>query len=447
MATKSALILGGGIVGLACALRLQQRGFSCIMVYPNGEGISPSLGNAGHLAVEQIEPLSSMRTLWEAPRRLFAFGGALDLPLREVGTWAQFAARFIAASAPGAFREGKAALEAWLAEAMASWRRLAVDVDAERLLAADGHFVVWESAAAAKRGKAAWGRLTAPAAAFRPAAADELERIQEQVIAHVAGAIRFRQSGQIRDLAAMCDSIARAFDGAGGMRIAARASRLEMENGRAAVRLADGTRRDADLVLVAAGVESGALLGGVGHRIPIIAERGYHIESPTDAWPERFPPAVFEDRSLIVTRFLNSLRVASFAEFSRIDAPPDRRKWRRLRRHAAELGLPLKEPIQEWVGARPTLPDYRPAIGRSSRVENLFYAFGHQHLGLTLAPVTAEVIAQLACDEAPEFEIAPFDLARFERGISTSPRSGSHDKGRRWIDGGRGTRRSETLAE
>lgn len=413
MATKSALILGGGIVGLACALRLQQRGFSCTMVYPNDERISPSLGNAGHLAVEQSEPLSSMRTLREAPRRLFAFGGALDLPLRDVGAWAEFAVRFVASSASGAFGEGRSALEAWLAEAMASWRRLARDVGEERLLAADGHFLIWESETSAARGKTAWARRRAPNSAFRAAGQSELDALRRLVAAPIVDAVRFEHSGQIRDLAAMCDAIARAFETSGGARIVGRADRLVTQNGRAAVGIKDGTRLEADLVLVAAGIESGALLAGAGHRVPIIAERGYHIESVGGDWPQALPPVVFEDRSLVVTRFLKTLRLTSFVEFSRLDAPPDRRKWRRLRRHAAELGLPLNEPIKEWMGARPTLPDYRPAIGRSTRAGNLLYAFGHQHLGLTLAPITAEVIAELACDRTPALDVARFDLSRF----------------------------------
>ncbi|MFZ2237879.1 MAG: FAD-dependent oxidoreductase, partial [Dokdonella sp.] len=66
-----------------------------------------------------------------------------------------------------------------------------------------------------------------------------------------------------------------------------------------------------------------------------------------------------------------------------------------------------------WFGARPTLPDYLPAIGRCRAVDNVLYAFGHQHLGLTLAAITGELIAQLAAGEATDVALAPFDLARF----------------------------------
>jgi D-amino-acid dehydrogenase len=126
------------------------------------------------------------------------------------------------------------------------------------------------------------------------------------------------------------------------------------------------------------------------------------------------PPVVFEDRSMIVTRFESGLRAASFVEFSSLSAPPDPRKWQRLRTHAAALGLPIEVDARPWIGARPTLPDYLPAIGRSDRAENLLYAFGHQHLGLTLGPLTGEIIAALATGAPPPVDATPFSLRRFE---------------------------------
>jgi D-amino-acid dehydrogenase len=156
------------------------------------------------------------------------------------------------------------------------------------------------------------------------------------------------------------------------------------------------------------------LAAAAGHGVPLVAERGYHLRAAPNAWPLDLPPVVFEDRSIIVTRFSNCVQVAGFMEFGDPDSPPDPRKWRRLERHVAELGLPIKPPFETWMGARPTLPDYLPAIGRSTRAGNLIYAFGHQHLGLTLAPVTAEIIQALVDATAPRFDLAPFDLARFE---------------------------------
>jgi D-amino-acid dehydrogenase len=110
------------------------------------------------------------------------------------------------------------------------------------------------------------------------------------------------------------------------------------------------------------------------------------------------------------------LRAASIVEFGRIESPPDPRKWARLRSHVAALGLSFRLPGVEWIGARPTLPDYLPAIGRSGKAGNLFYAFGHQHLGLTLAATTGEAMAALITGKSLPYDLTPFDLDRFGAG-------------------------------
>jgi D-amino-acid dehydrogenase len=178
------------------------------------------------------------------------------------------------------------------------------------------------------------------------------------------------------------------------------------------VQLETGERIEADAVLVAAGALSAGLLRPLGLRVPLIAERGYHLHAAESDWPLDLPPVVFEERSMIVTRFRSGLRAAGFFEFARPEAPPDPRKWARLRSNLEALGIAFADPV-EWSGARPTLPDYLPAIGRTA--DGLFYAFGHQHLGLTLAAATGEAIAALAAGDAPPFDLSPFAIERFGR--------------------------------
>ena len=223
----------------------------------------------------------------------------------------------------------------------------------------------------------------------------------------------FRGQRQIADLDALAVALRAGFDAAGGTRVEAKVERLIVKDGGAVAITTDGARYEADAMIVAGGAASGALLRTIGHKVPIIAERGYHIQSAASDWPMDMPPVVFEDRSMIVTRFRSGLRAASFVEFGRGASPADPRKWGRLRTHVAALGLSFVLPGAEWMGARPTLPDYLPAIGRSDRAKNLFYAFGHQHLGLTLAATTGEAVAALVTGGAAPFDLAPFDLKRF----------------------------------
>ncbi len=411
-----ALVIGGGIVGLSCALALQSRGIATHLVAPASMIGTASWGNAGHIATEQVEPLASLATVRSLPRRLFARGGPVSLPPGEVGAWLPFALRLLAAARPSSFRRGSAALAAGLAEAMPAWRRLVRQIGAEGLLVEDGHFIMWESAASAARGRASWASAPTGTATVRDATDDELARIGSLVRVPIAGGLRFTGSGQIADPTALAEALEAALLAAGATRRAGQVLALaQRDDGSIEATVAQGGAIVAKRVVVAGGAASGDLLRPLGHRVPLIAERGYHIQSEAPGWPATLPPVVFEDRAMIVTRFRTGLRAASFTEFGAVATPADPRKWARLHAHASDLGLPIGEDAARWMGARPTLPDYLPAIGRSRRMANLFYAFGHQHLGLTLGPLTGELIGALATGDAPAVRLEPFDLERFER--------------------------------
>ncbi|HRK65463.1 MAG TPA: FAD-binding oxidoreductase, partial [Terricaulis sp.] len=182
-------------------------------------------------------------------------------------------------------------------------------------------------------------------------------------------------------------------------------------NGR--VTLASGAVREADSVLIAAGVWSRGLMAQLGVNAPLIAERGYHVHSREHAWPENLPTTIFEERSMVISRFTSGLRATSFLEFGDPSAAPDARKWARLETHIRDLGVRFSPRPDRWHGPRPTLPDYVPAIGRLARAPKVFYAFGHAHLGLTMCAITSEMVLALAQERAPAFDPAPYRIERF----------------------------------
>ena len=402
-------VIGGGIVGLAIGIDLLDAGRAVVLVDDDEAGQAASWGNAGHSAVEQVAPLASFALMRSVPRRLFLRGGALAFPPLALPQWLPFGLRLLAAAAPARFRHGRDVLRGLLGAAMPAWEALAARIGAPELLRQDGHFVLWETARAAAAGRAGWIAAETGTAQVRDATAADIAMLSRLGTASIAGAIRFSGSGQISDLEVLRMALRAAFTARGGEIARARAT-LRREGRRAEV---PGV--DAGEVIVCAGVGSRELLEALGHKVPMIAERGYHIRADIDAarWPPDMPPVVFEDRSMIVTRYHDCVQAASFVELNRPDAPADPRKWARLERHVAALDLPMTGPFRRWMGARPTLPDYLPAIGRSDRVDNLHYAFGHQHLGLTLAPVTARLMTALITGEAPALPLAPLDIRRF----------------------------------
>lgn len=416
------LVIGGGVVGKACALALRRAGETVLLLDPQSLSRPASYGNAGHIAVEQVEPLASPAALASAIGRLFILGGALDFRLADIAAWGPWAMRFIRASTPEGAAHGKRALGGLLQDALPAWRRLAACLGRPDLLVERGHVVVWESQGAARAGFEAWRATDIGQARLRPLSDPLARRLKQSIDVPIAGGAQFENTGQVCDPALVLRLLDETFEGLGGQRRTGRAARLLNIEGRVEVLLEDGERLAPERVLIAGGVGSGALMRDLGHVAPVIAERGYHLEGGAGRWGD-LPPVVFEDRSLILTRFGDRLRAASFVEFGRESSPPDPRKWSRLRRHLSELGVRMEGPIAEWMGARPTLPDYLPAIGVSRRANNLYYAFGHQHLGLTLAAVTGELVAALMGAATPAVDLTPFDLDRFARRVDPQKRN------------------------
>jgi D-amino-acid dehydrogenase len=407
------LVIGAGILGLSTALALQDRGLTVTLVDDAPLVPPASWGNAGHIAVEQVEPLASPSTLRGVPGRLLATDDALSLPLRDIRHWLPFGIRLALASRSAPFRRGTVALKGLIAQAMPAWERLVIALEQPGLLKQDGHYVLWDTPQSAAAGLARWQASDTGTTKFRVINAEEAEQIRPLLGRNPAGGIRFQGSGHIDSHDRLFQAMREKIRARGGQIVRGRAVHLPVTDGRATARLADGTWLAADGIIVTAGVASRPLMEGLGHTVPMIAERGYHLHAEPGDWPADLPPLVFEDRSLIVTRFADYLRCSSFVEFSHPDSPADPQKWERLRGRVRVLGLPFPLPAQQWVGCRPTLPDYLPAIGRSDRAGNLLYAFGHQHLGLTLGPISAELIAAMATFKAPALDLSPFDLDRF----------------------------------
>ena len=164
-------------------------------------------------------------------------------------------------------------------------------------------------------------------------------------------------------------------------------------------------------VVVCTGAWSASLLEPLGLRVPMQAARGYHVELPAHhAFADA--PIVYADSRLLVTPMKGRLRASSFMEFAAPDAQPDARKPARLRAMLVELGYECPSEGPSWVGPRPVLPDYLPGIGRLEHT-SVYYATGHQHIGLTMAPVTGELIADLLAGRPPRHDISAFDLCRF----------------------------------
>jgi glycine/D-amino acid oxidase-like deaminating enzyme len=165
-------------------------------------------------------------------------------------------------------------------------------------------------------------------------------------------------------------------------------------------------------VVLAAGAWSARLARPHGARVPVVAERGYHV-MVSGANARVRQPLLLAEAHVMVVPMRGGLRLSTMAEFADADSPADHDRAARVL-GGASVSLPgvMGRVESRWMGPRPSTPDSLPVIGRAPRAPNLLLAYGHGHLGLTWAGVTAEAVADLAAGRAPRTDLAACAPAR-----------------------------------
>jgi glycine/D-amino acid oxidase-like deaminating enzyme len=244
-----------------------------------------------------------------------------------------------------------------------------------------------------------------------PMSAEQLRPLQRGANAQTSSGLWFKDSAHVSDPLAAVQAFAAAAYARGTTFQQLNVAALQARGDKIEV-LGEQTHLLVDAAIVCAGIRSSALLAPFGLRAPLQAVRGYHVELPAQASMLDAPVVYSRDR-IIVTPMAGRLRATSYMEFKDPDAPADARKPARLRQKLRALGYTCDTEGRSWLGARPVLPDYLPGIGRAAGAAKLLYAIGHQHLGLTLAPITGELIADLMAQRPPRISVTAFDLRRF----------------------------------
>lgn len=415
-ASRRIAVIGAGVVGMTTALALQRQGHAVSVLDPHGPGEGASYGNAGFLATELIDPLATPATLRKAPRLWLDPHGALALPLRYLPRLAPWLMRFVAAARPARVARGRQALAALNGAAVAAWRRCLADIGAEEELVASGYLLVWESDRGRAAAKAQMAHLRHWGVEVEWLEAAALRQREPGLTGTLSHGLYFPGAHQVRDPHALVRRLAEAVEARGGELCRVRVDRLEPRG--EGVRLhTDAGTWEAARAVIAAGAWSHRLAKGLGLDVPLETERGYHLTLP-ERGPALRQPVGSAERRCVMTPMSCGLRVVGFTELGGLSLSPDRRRYASLRRHAGALladKAGLDHSAEEWMGFRPTLPDSLPVIDTHPDYPVVHFAFGHQHLGLTQAAITAELLAARIAGESPALDLAPYRVTRFSR--------------------------------
>ena len=410
MRDDTVAVVGAGVIGAAVAYALAREGRAVLLLDRAEPGMAgASFGNAGHIASELVEPLPSWGLLFGFWRELFALGGPLDIPLRRAPQFLSWALRFAAAAQHRT--ENTRRLAPLVKPAVGDMARWLAEIGRPELLRTNGHFQVWfgprSDERAAEEGLA-MERLGIPT---QGAPNEILQVIARQSARNtqVAG-LWFPGTAHVLDPLQIVQSFAGAARERGASFECTEVRAIQPLEGRVTLHTSSKTLT-VDAVVVCTGAWTASLLEPLGLRVPMESARGYHVELAGHP-PLADTPILYVDKRIYVTPMDGRLRATSFMEFAGNEAAPDPRKLARLRQRLGELGYQCSADGPGWMGPRPVLPDYLPGIGRVERT-SVFYAVGHQHIGLTLAPVTGELIADLVANRQPRHDISAFDLRRF----------------------------------
>lgn len=406
-------VIGAGVIGMATARALQRSGRSVVVLDGEEPGRKTSFGNAGFIAIDHVLPLCRPDVLRRVPKMLFDPNGPLTLHLPSLPWLLPWMTRFALAARDSEVQKGVDAFGVLMAEANASWKSEIQSSGLGELFRSLGALYVYETESGFASGARERALQADKGTVMEIVDADRARELAPGLAPHIVKGVYYPHGMHTVSPYHVVTTLAERFVAEGGRIDKAMVTGFETDGERVtAVRTPGHVTPVADVV-ICAGRASGAITRHLGFRAPLVAERGYHVMvEPTGV---RFQlPVSPSERGFFITPMRDGLRLAGTVELGAPDRPPTWRRAELLKKHLNDIfpGVGGAE-TSRWMGERPSLPDFRPAIGRAPRYRNVYCGYGHQHVGLTLATATGRLIVKLMDGESLPAALASCDPGRF----------------------------------
>ena len=405
-------IVGGGIIGCATALHLLDRGHQVTVLERDAGGLPASVGNAGILAIPEIDPIARAGMLLSAPKWLLDPLGPLTVRWQDLPSLMPWLTRFLLASRPKQVARAREALTFLLKTAAADHVAMGTMAGINGHIRKTGALTVFDTKTARDKAFAheeANAKLSG--CGVEVLDAEEARARVPALNGPFAGAIYNdgyetfeypltllrRLQSQLRERATFIDATVNA---------------VEWTDSGISVRTGAENAHSFDKVAITAGVWSRPLVERLGLRVHLESERGYNTTFVNPSMTLEMP-LFFSEHGFVATSFENALRVGGAVELAKPETAANYARAaamrRKMRRYVPDLP---REGGTEWMGRRPSTPDSLPVIGLHPGDPRIAFAFGHGHLGLTLSATTGRHAAALLSDERNP-DLKPFSIARF----------------------------------
>lgn len=406
------LIIGAGIVGICCAAFLCEAGRRVTVIDRTGICEETSSGNAAALAFPDPLPLAHKGMLKKLPGWLADPLGPLTIPPTYLPKLAPWLIRFLRAGHPSKFDASLRAQASLMELAQAEWAGLSERAGAARMISHNGAIDLYEGEAEFKASLPGWvarERFNIP---FEHVSGTRLAELQPGLSPRFTHGTFMPSWKQVDDPKLFGKAIWAYAESKGAQFIQAKVERIESA-GKAIVHIVDGPSLAADRLVIAAGAWSHLLARDLGEKIPLETERGYNTTLPVGAFDLR-RQLTFVGHGFVVSPLATGIRVGGAVELAGLKRPPNFARAKAMLEKAKAFlpGLDMRNG-REWIGYRPSLPDSLPVIGKARDATNVFYAFGHGHLGLTQSAATGRLIRDLVVGQTSPIDLKPFSPQRF----------------------------------
>lgn len=405
-------VIGAGIVGIGVAAYLAEAGRNVTVFDRTGICEETSSGNAAAFAFSDVLPLAHKGMVRQLPKWLADPLGPLTIPPSYLPKLLPWLIRFWRAGAAKHYEASLATQAGMMRLAEAEWMGLLDRSGTRPMLREDGSLELYESEAEFRASLPGWAERQRFGIGFRHVEGEAMAALQPGLAPRFIKGTFVPGWKTVADPKLLGEAVWAYAERLGARFEHARVDRVEAGAGGATIILADGTTRKAKQLVVAAGAWSHLLAGNLGDRIPLETERGYNTTLPVSAFDVK-RQLIFSGHGFVITPLETGLRVGGAVELGGIERPPNFARSKAMLEKAKRF-LPGLDPAggREWMGFRPSLPDSLPVIGRA-RAPNVFYAFGHGHLGLTQSAATGRLIRDLIVGQTPPLDLAPFRPQRF----------------------------------
>ncbi|MCH7882300.1 MAG: FAD-binding oxidoreductase [Proteobacteria bacterium] len=409
---KIVAVVGAGIVGTSCALWLQKKGFLVTLIDPDKPGSGTSSGNACIIADYGCVPVNSPSIFKRLPGLMFSSNSPLSVDVKYALTHLPWMIRFLSNCRPSRVARISRILGKLLLKTYEGLDPLLEFSDSQHLLSQQGCMHLYKTEREFKNARAANQMRRDNGVIFSELDAADIRELEPGIKSSFARGLLFDQASQVINPQSLTTRYFDCFQKNLGRYVKQRALAVVHEKDAVRILLDDGEILDADRIVIAAGAFSRQIKGTGAERLPLDTERGYHVQyAGMQSLLNR--PVSWNEAGFYATPMDEGLRIAGTVEIAGYQETKNPRNLNYLIRKGQEMFDLPERPDQEWLGFRPTFPDALPVIGYSLVSEYVLYAFGHHHLGLTLAGITGKLIAELINDEEPSHNIKPFSPRRF----------------------------------